>query len=353
MIKVALIGSRGAPNNYGGFEFFVEQLAPRLADKGIDITVVNERSNRNVSDKYKIIFSDYNKANNPFRFYINSLSKAVLLNDICIVCGLGAAWAYPLYAKHAKLITITDGIEEHRKRFNIVKKFYIKGAYFFARFYSSKLIGDARQITQYLILNKGCRPESVVTIPYAPADIFDLNDSILLKLNLEPKSYALVISRLVPENSLNLMLSTLSNLNIKTVVVGDYNQSSYSRKLYHQYKENILFTGANYDVAMVNSLRSNCKYYLHGHTVGGTNPGLLEAMKFNLLIFAHDNEFNREVTANRASYFSDEESLKQLLFLDNIDPVNYVDLLQSVYNWNLITETYYQLILTVYGANRP
>ncbi|MGZ7134518.1 MAG: glycosyltransferase, partial [Methanobacterium sp.] len=172
-----------------------------------------------------------------------------------------------------------------------------------------------------------------------------------LSLNLSPGQYWLLVARLEPENNIHIIVDAFSKTRSKypLIIVGDFTDDNYEKEIFSLSRnhQNVHFLGSIYDIELLDMLRQNCFGYLHGHTVGGTNPSLLEAMSMGNIIVAHGNQFNKEVCGNCAIYFEDSENLKDKIKLIESNPENYQKLkleafyrVKEGYLWKKIVEDY-------------
>lgn len=174
-------------------------------------------------------------------------------------------------------------------------------------------------------------------------------------LNLYSDNYWLVVARLEPENNIHIIVEAFTKIKSKypLVIVGNFTDNDYKKELYDLAGEhdNIHFLGSIYDIELLDMLRQNCFGYLHGHTVGGTNPSLLEAMSMENIIVAHGNQFNKEVCGSTAIYFENSDSLKDKIELIESNPKNYQNMkiealhrAKEGYLWDKIVNEYELLI---------
>jgi glycosyltransferase involved in cell wall biosynthesis len=180
-----------------------------------------------------------------------------------------------------------------------------------------------------------------------------LQDSIKQKFNL-PNKYAFKVCRIEPENNIELILNAFCSFNgFPLVIVGNWNSSKYSKMLKYKYSthKNLILLDAIYDYQILNQIRSNSYVYIHGHSAGGTNPSLVEAMCTGLAIFAFDVPYNKATTYNKAIYFKSRDDLFNKL--NNNSDQNTIDLLgkemfetgMTYYKWESICQEYLKLFL--------
>ncbi len=158
-----------------------------------------------------------------------------------------------------------------------------------------------------------------------------------------------------PENNIEMILKGFQKAitALPLIIVGNIIETDYVKRLVNLYSsDKVRFLGGIYDKQKLNALRFSCKAYLHGHSVGGTNPSLLEAMASRNLIIAHDNIFNREVTSDRQLYFATPDQLAERIFDielmvdDEINRLreNSYSLIADRYNWSIILKKYFDLL---------
>jgi glycosyltransferase involved in cell wall biosynthesis len=180
--------------------------------------------------------------------------------------------------------------------------------------------------------------------------VFDMPDEkILEQYSLQTYRYDMLIARLEPENSIEIILDGVAAADSRPFIVIGKHKTKYGEYLKQKYKSfsHIRFQGGIYDINILNNLRYFSNLYFHGHTVGGTNPSLLEAMGSSALISAHKNIFNESILNEDAFYFENAEQVKQLVEI--IDKKSYSDMIDSnvckineLYNWDKIIEQYEQ-----------
>ena len=181
--------------------------------------------------------------------------------------------------------------------------------------YSHIVISDNKAIFEYI---KNTYSITSLLIPYGGDQVLiksknnDVDVDLLKFYNLSIKKYAITVCRIEPENNIELIIDSFKNFNkLKLVVVGNWSNSNYGKNLYNKFKniKNLLLLDSIYDQFKINKLRENCYIYVHGHSAGGTNPSLVEAMNMNLAILAFDCSFNRETTNSMALFFDSADSL--------------------------------------------
>jgi glycosyltransferase involved in cell wall biosynthesis len=352
-MKIAIIGSKGIPANYGGFETFAFHLAKILSSKH-NITVVNEKES--IAGEFNfpvnIVYSDFMKSKNPLKFYKQSIQLVCDSNDIVIVCGVGGSIFYPFQAGKAKLVTNVDGLEHRRGKYTMLQRLFVYGLQRIATLFSHHIVADSNEVEKYWKKRFAISNKKITAISYGAEVPEKFDDSVLTEYSLTGKNYFLVVARLVPENNLQMILNSFAEYKgkKKLVIVGNTSDNPFSQAISNNSSEQIIFTGGIYQKEKLDSLRKNCFAYIHGHSVGGTNPALLEAMAANCICICHNNVFNREVAGENQNYFSNHDELVERLNYLESNPDSgsrFAELsLQRVkehYSWDQIASQYESL----------
>lgn len=369
--SIAIIGSRGIPAKYGGFETFAEHVAPSLVEDGYEVWASCEGTDQPYLSSYKGVRLFYFPIK-PFRrvFYetmydIFSLARASVTCDSVLMLGYGAGLFFfipKLFRK--RLLVNVDGREWKREKYNKLEKAALYVNERFALFYADTIVADARAIKTYLTT----RGRSAVFIPYgvdAPRNVpwdpslLDLQRGSAGDLaKTFSHEYLLIIARLERENNILMMIDAFlrAKTGKKLILVGSFLDSDYQKEIEtlitdHQGHDRIAFVGPIYNKDALNMLRQHCFAYLHGHSAGGTNPSLLEAMITQNLICAHDNQFNREVCDRFALFFSDATELCANIQTLEACPTEFDGLRAGAYNrakteysWDRVVQEYEALI---------
>ena len=283
-MKISIIGTHGIPARYGGFETFAEQLAMACAMEGIKVIVVNEMNNpvENLHDNIEIVSSVYNKSENPIKFYHDSLRIAEADSDIVLCCGVGGAYYYRgILKRGVKVVTNVDGLEHLRKKYSLIQRLAIYVLQIFAAKYSSRIVADSHCVDQYWTKRFPKLKGKIKMITYGASECEKFDGSVLSGFGLEKDGYYLAIARLVPENNILEMVDAMRNYmgSRKLILVGRLEDTAYVKLLKENSTDKVIFLDAIYDKKILDTLRQGSYIYLHGHSVGGTNPSLLEAMK--------------------------------------------------------------------------
>jgi glycosyltransferase involved in cell wall biosynthesis len=325
-VKLAVIGSRGIPGRYGGFESFAEQLAEKLPSKGIEITVTCESSLKSYRGRFPGVRTIYFPVINRLRIFSEVFFDAVALAwsaaaDVNVVFLLGySACLFASLPRLAgkKVIINPDGLEWRRRKFSKTVRYLLKLMEFSAARVANYLFADSRAMQEYFSVNHRVNP---VYISY-PAPIVKLSEGNgkAAAMGLEAGSYFLVVARLEDENNIDLIIDGFNRCasNRRLVIVGANMKTKYVDRLMNMANGNVVFLKGIYRKELLRDIRLNCFAYLHGHEVGGTNPSLLEAMGCGNAIIALDTPFNREVAQNCAVFFKKDpdDLIRAIHFLE-------------------------------------
>lgn len=369
--RIGIVGSRGIPARYGGYETVVESIAPRLVEMGWKVFVSCE-SERGQSKPatYKGVNLFYFPLRPFFRpiyevlYDVYSLVKSSLSCDCIYMLGYLAAFLFFIPKVFRKKLAVNvDGLEWTRDKFNGLEKCIVRVSEKAAVTFADIIVADSKEIKKYIEMTY--KKEAIyitngVNIP--PIETWN-EQRLVGRSFLEHSSelaagdYWLVVARLEPENNIHVIIQSFlrSNSVRKLVIIGNFSSKKYQKHVMRILEENIargrvILTGAIYDVSLLNMLRQNCFAYIHGHSVGGTNPALLEAMSMKNLIVAHDNKFNREVGGTTILYFKDTNYLATKIAEVEDSPYSFAHLKEAAhsrvisnYSWHDIVEEYDKL----------
>jgi len=317
-----IMGTRGVPASHGGFETFAEDFALYLSKKGWTVQVYCQVDGRGdiTTDSWKGI-ARVNvpvKGDSPLAtaiFDFKGIIHSLKSKEVVLTLGYNTAVLNILYRFcNVPNIINMDGIEWKRGKWSLFFKIWFFINETMACWIGNKLVADDPGIKQHLLGRTFS--DKISVIPYAAPCIDEANESLLSKFNLEKGRYCILIARPEPENTILEVVKTFSRRtrNFKLVILGSYSAHKfYQASVLSAASEEVIFLGAIYDKADVQSLRFYARFYIHGHTVGGTNPSLVEALGVGSAVLAHDNLFNRWVTDNKACYFKTENDCDEML----------------------------------------
>ncbi|CDH07088.1 conserved hypothetical protein [Xenorhabdus bovienii str. oregonense] len=348
MKKVAIIGTVGLPACYGGFESLVENLTLH-SSSNISYEVFCSSKHYAKKIKYhnnaKLIYSSLN-ANGiqSIPYDIFCLIKCLKTKpDITLILGVSGCVFLPIYKlfSSSKIITNIDGLEWKRKKWGFIAKKFLKFSEFLAVKYSDLTISDNQVIAKHV---KHTYKKDSQVIAYGGDHVITKNDRTLEITN---NNYYVALCRIEPENNVELILKAFSQTTHFLKFIGNWNSSEYGKKLKEAYGKynNIEIIDPIYDLNILYTFRKNCKGYIHGHSAGGTNPSLVEAMHFEKPIFSFDCDFNRYSTENKSFYFSDSLELINLLNNTSKESIKICadsmkEIAMKKYRWDIITRMY-------------
>jgi len=362
-MKIAIMGIRGIPANYGGFETFAEELAPRLIKKGHQVTVYG-RSNAikkhktgdyyrevrlvilpTVSHKYLDTFV------HSFLCVVNSLFYRY---DVILLCNAAnSIFSFIPRLVGQKVIVNVDGIERKRKKWNwLGKVWYLLGEHF-STIFPNAIVSDARVIQNYY---RDRYHKKSTFIPYGANTEKVKTIKALDKFGITPNEYILYVSRLEPENNAHVVIKAFEKVktSFKLVIVGDAPYSSeYIKKLKATEDSRIVFTGFVFGKGY-KEFQSNAYCYIHATEVGGTHPALIEAMGFGNCVVVNGTPENIEVVENSGIIYkkNDVEDLKEKIeyVIKNPEVVGIYrekakERIRVNYSWDAVTDKYEDLFL--------
>ena len=356
MKRVAVIGTVGVPANYGGFESLVENLVGDQSSSLVDYTVFcSSKAYKTKLDKYKNANLKYIALNangiQSIPYDIISLFNAIKY-DVVLVLGVSGCCCLPIYRllfPRKRLIINIDGLEHRRDKWGRWTRCFLKFSEKMAVKYADVIITDNKGIQNYVLEEYGKQSEMIAyggdhSIA-VQRDVHE-QEQILHKYHLNKSEYAISVCRIEPENNCHITLEAFAQTGDPLVFIGNWDKSDYGVALKEKYSKvsNITILNPIYDIDILYALRSNAAMYIHGHSAGGTNPSLVEAMFFGIPIISYDVIYNRETTHNKAFYFKDVDELKRLLQNKSLDLIANADAMKQMaekyYTWADIVRQY-------------
>ncbi len=353
-MRIGIIGTRGIPNRYSGYEQFAEFFSQYMRNKGHDITVYSsslhvyqEKEFKNVKLIHCYDPEDKLGTFGQFIYDFNCIRNSRKQNfDLILQLGYTSSsiWGW-LLPKNAVIVSNMDGLEWKRTKYNWAVRQFLKFAEYLAVKTSDYYIADSKGIQSYFLNKYEITSEYIA---YGVQHKLESNDGLFKKLELESGTYNMLIARMEPENNIETILDGVvkSKVNQRFIVVGNAD-NAFGKKMQSKFsaQNNIQFIGPVYDMPSLNYLRSQANLYFHGHSVGGTNPSLLEAMASKACICAHDNPFNRSILGDGGLYFKNSEDICNLIqsgiaahCLDKKEQ-NYTNVVTN-FSWDKINAAY-------------
>ena len=366
-LRIAILGTRGIPNHYGGFEHISEYVSEGLVKKGHSVTVYNSHNHPYTANNWNGV--DIVHCYDPehligtagqFAYDFNCLMDARKRKfDVVLLMGYtsSSVWGM-LYPPKSTIITNMDGLEWKRTKYSKPVQQFLKYAEKLAVKHSQFYISDSLVIKSYL---KGKYDINSKYIPYGADRFTEQEREEYEKSEALKEDYFLLMARMEPENNIETILEGFSNSNSRKnfKVLGD-TSNKFGQFITQKFKsdDRIQFKGSIFNTPAVRSLQNNSYLYFHGHSVGGTNPSLLEAMASEALIAAHNNPFNRAVLHSDAFYFNNANDVRGLVEnvnrKDTEDTMvkNNLQKIQFQFNWEKIVDEYEEFIVDCYKTNK-
>lgn len=354
MKKISIIGTVGVPACYGGFESLVENILD-YTPEDVEYTVFcTSQKYENKLETYKgakLKYLDLNANGKESIMYDFMSMKMSLDADIMLILGVSGCMFLPFIRKKFKgrIITNIDGLEWKRDKWNFLARLLLHYSEKMAVKYSDIVIGDNKGIIDYV---KEAYDKDSVLIAYGGDHVSKIeDDSLYEKYPFCKNPYSVTVCRIEPENNIHVILEAFSKMPEKQLVmVGNWENGEYGSRLREKYSKfsNIHMLDPIYESHTINWIRSNAAIYVHGHSAGGTNPSLVEAMNFGLPILAFDCIYNRSTTADSCLYWYKSEDLCNLIKNTSNENLYRISLTMkdigcSEYLWKIIASKYNDL----------
>lgn len=353
-MKVAIIGTVGVPANYGGFESLVENLLGVHCPEDVDYTVycsskdMPDKRSEYKGAKLKYVSLHANGAQS-IPYDILSMCRVISGYDVILILGVSGCLFMPILKgmSRSKIIVNIDGLEHRRAKWGRMARWVLRTSEAMAVKFADIIVSDNKGIQDYVSETYGKTSELIAYGgDHVKRDLTnDFIDSTLDKYGLKKGDYAITVCRIEPENNSHIILEAFSKTDKTLVFIGNWNHSEYSRQLREKYPvcPNIRILDAIYDLDVLYALRSNAGIYMHGHSAGGTNPSLVEAMFFGIPIIACDVVYNRETTENKAYYFKSTADILSHLNSASLNGEEMIEIANRRYTWKHISEQYCKL----------
>lgn len=324
-LTVRILGTHGVPAAYGGFETAAENIGLHLLAKGWRVVVycqvagdgAVEHDTWRGLERVKIPEAREGWLGTS-SFDLKSIRHALKHRHaaeawLTFGYNTGVFDLLPRLRRIPNVINM-DGMEWTRARWGFVKQGILLGNERLAGLVGSLLVADHPEIARYLKRHFGAR--RVVTIAYGAHEVTEAPSLPAEELGLDPGRYAMVVCRPIPENNVLQIVEAWSRTRrgLPLLVVGPYGEDDlYQAQVRAAASDEVVFPGSIFEPGRINALRFHTALYLHGHTVGGTNPSLVEAMSAGNPVVAQDNVYNRWVAGAGNEYFNDADDLAALL----------------------------------------
>lgn len=357
MKRIAVVGTQGVPAQYGGFESLVENLIGEFRSADVEYTVFcsakdySFRQERHKGAVLKYIPFFHANGIGSIPYDILSLLRCIRGFDTVLVLGVSGGIFLPVFRMLARgrLVVNIDGLEHRRAKWGSLAKKFLKTSEAMAVYCADTIIADNKGIQNYVRETYG-KPSVLIAYggDHALRSVSRKKQDLILQgMGLRRKGYALSICRIEPENNCHITLKAFVDSEIPLVFVGNWDRSCYGQQLKEKYcgLPNMVLLDSIYDLDVLFALRANACVYVHGHSAGGTNPSLVEAMFFGCPILAFDVFYNRATTFGRACYYHDSRELRAWIDLLPLDGTEMRKLAERHYRWENIVRQYEGLYL--------
>lgn len=356
--KIAIIGTVGVPANYGGFETLAENLVKyhHASSRPDLLTVycssksypVKQRSF--LAAQLKYVPLNANGTQSILYDFVSLISAVWNRSEVILLLGVSGAVLLPLVRlfSPARIITNIDGIEWRREKWQGLAKRFLRFSEKMAVRFSHEVISDNDAIAQYVKLAYSVDSH---VIAYG-GDHAVAVDAAAVNEHQLPEKFAFSVCRIEPENNVHVILEAFSRLKEHPLVmVGNWSNSEYGRATRERYAacRHLFLLDPIYDLGKLKTLRSLASLYVHGHSAGGTNPSLVEAMHFGKPVLTFDCSFNRSTTEGKALFFGNSDELMRLVETTDATTAEKVGLaLVEVatrrYTWSVVAQQYFSLM---------
>lgn len=350
-MRIAMLGTRGAPARYGGFETAVEEIGARLATQGHDVIVYCRNPGQRTTSHRGMTLVNLpafrTKTMETLSHSVLSAAHAVIKAkpDVAFVFNAANAPVISVLERAGIPVAVNvDGMESLRGKWRGAGARYFSWAERVAVRSATAVIADSRVIQSHLLRQHGVKSDFVpYGIPEAQADLTRLDE-----VGLVPGGYLLVVARLEPENQVDRIVAAYatSSTDLPLIIVGSSTYPGpYARSITEAVSRDprVRCLGAIYDQDLLDALYAGAAMYVHGHSVGGTNPSLLRALGAGCPIAVFDCAFSREVLGDVSdAYWSSELELTSLLGRSK-NTLHYQCESYAEYDWDVISGQYGQI----------
>ncbi len=354
-MRIAILGTRGIPANYGGFETFAEELSVRLVERGHEVTVYCREPY--AAPQYRGVQLRYLPTLRHKYFEtiahtgVSTLDALFHRYDVLLYCNAANA-IFTFWPRLLGMPTAlnVDGVERHRKKWNILAKSWYLMSEWLATWCCSSVIADAEKIREYYLERYG---KDSTYIAYGAETSKVMADDRVRGLGLEPRRYVLYVSRMEPENNALLVRQTFERVetDFKLAIIGDAPYSAdYIRQVKDTRDPRIVIPGGVYGEGY-RQLQSHCAVYVQATEVGGTHPALIEAMGRGALVLYLNTPENSEVAGEAAVSFEEDDFVEKLQWAVRAPEIERAawgkrasERIEKLYSWNAVTDQYERLL---------
>jgi glycosyltransferase involved in cell wall biosynthesis len=358
-MRIAILGTRGIPANYGGFETFAEELSRRLVERGHDVTVYcrSHHVDRELKEYNGVQLTTLPTVQHKYldtvvHTFLSAMSASTKRFDVVLICNAANSPFIPILTWTGTPVAVNvDGLERKRKKWNWMGRAYYRLGERASVWLASEVVTDAKAIQDYYLTEYN-KPSTMIA--YGADVERKLSPETTAKYHVEPERYFLYVSRLEPENNAAMVIEAFQKVktDLKLVIVGDAPYASEYKKRLKDLAaddERIIFTGFVFGTDY-KSLQQNAYAYIHATEVGGTHPALIEAMGFGNCVLCLSTIENDEVAGDAAIFFKNADELAAELQTISDDPSSVETYRQKAqtrartqYSWDAVTDEYEKL----------
>jgi glycosyltransferase involved in cell wall biosynthesis len=369
-LKIAILGSRGIPHTYSGYEAFIGEVGPRLVERGHEVTVYCRKSLfLERPEAYKGVRLIYlpsieTKTMGTLTHTLGSMCDVMFRRmDVIFVVNVANAFHCLIPRLLGKPVAINvDGLDWKRDKWGpLAKKYFYWNAKNVGSICPKGVVTDAREMQRIYLEEFGTRS---VSIAYGANVETSANPDVVREYGLQPFQYYLIASRLVPENNADLIVRAFEQVRTTRLlaIAGSANyRSEFVERLKQTSSQQVRFLGHVSNTEHVKELHCNAYGYIHGHSLGGTNPALLKALGYGNCVLALNTAFNLEVIQDYGILFErDSVDLTRKLQRIEDHPEQAAEYrlraparVREAYTWEKITDQYEELFLELSSGEDP
>lgn len=366
-MRIAILGTRGIPANYGGFETFAEKLSTRLVARGHEVTVycrshyVDKDKTEHQGVRLKVLPTIKHKYLDTIAHtFLSAVHAASKRFDAVLVCNAANSPLIPILTWTGTPVAVNvDGLERKRKKWNWLGRFYYLIGEKASVWFATEIVTDARVIQDYYLTEYGA---ASTMIAYGAEVERQIDRQAIKEFGLESQRYILYVSRLEPENNAAMVIEAFKKVqtDFRLVIVGDAPYAEDYKAHLNELADGdsrIIFTGFVFG-AGYKALQQSAYVYVHATEVGGTHPALIEAMGYGNCVLTYNTPENVEVIGEAALIYTDTDDLTaklQRILNDEQLVVQFrtkaQEHIRKEYNWDTITDKYVQLLAKMSGLD--
>lgn len=363
-VSVAIVGTQGVPNAYGGFETLAEFLVQNLAAE-FDLTVYcSSKDQKSRPENYQgatLRYLPISSHGGAGMLYDSvSLVHARFTHDVILFLGFGAGPVAPLLpGLKRRLLLNFGGLDWKREKWSPLAKRIIKQCERWLVGNSARIVADNALIADYVRSEYG-RASEFIAYGGDQAVNRPISEELISRYPFLGQKYALAVARIQADNNIDMLLEGFpTSVGYPFVFIGNWDGSAYGRAIREKYAgaQHLILLDAIYDRQLLDVIRSNCHVYLHGHSAGGTNPSLCEAMYLGVPVIAYASGYNERTMAGHGWFFSDREELNRIIkefdeAAGRLVGERLRQVARDLYTWAVVAKDYARLLKNIHQVSR-